>query len=86
MLDKTMFEAMLSETLVLTCNKDLRGEIRDQFIFTEDDATDLARGLEHVLALSPDERTRAGAGLRAYASREHALSGLVIRLREELAV
>lgn len=86
MFDKTMFEAMLCETLVVSCNKDLKGEIRDQFLFREDDPVDLARCLERLLVLPDDESLRAAAGLRAYAGREHTLSQLVVRLREELAV
>jgi glycosyltransferase involved in cell wall biosynthesis len=85
MLDKTMFEAMLCETLVVSCNKDLRGEIRDQFLFEEDNPADLADRLEAMLSLAPDDRLRAAAGLRAYAAREHALSQLVLRLHEELS-
>jgi len=85
MLDKTLFEAMLCETLVVSCNKDLRGEIRDQFLFEEDSPKDLAVHLAALLTLSPDERLRAASGLRVYAGREHTLSALVTRLKEELA-
>lgn len=86
MYDKTMFEAMLSETLIVSSNKDLKGELRDQFLFTEDDPAELANKVEAILALSGDERARASSGLRAYAMREHTLTALATRLHEELTV
>lgn len=86
MLDKTMFEAMLCQTLVAVCNKDLRGEIHDEFLFAEDEPRALADTLEALLTLTAEDRLRAVAGLHAYAAREHALSQLAIRLYEELAV
>ena len=84
MFDKTMFEAMLCETLVAVCSKDLRTEVDGRYWFAEGDALGLARVLTGLLALSPGERDDAGATLRRYALDHHSLSHLAARLSEEL--
>jgi glycosyltransferase involved in cell wall biosynthesis len=84
MFDKTMFEAMLCETLVVSCNKDLQGEINDRHLFVEHDTVSLAERIEGLLTLTPEERLRDGRALYVYAAREHALSTLATRLYEEL--
>ena len=84
MYDKTLFEAMLCETLVLSCNENLRGEIDDLFVFTEDSVEELADKLEHLLRLGEGERKRLAAGLREYALSKHSLSSLGNTLYKEL--
>lgn len=80
MYDKTIFEAMACETLVLTSNKNLKGEINDIFLFKEDDAHDLAQKLKTLLAL--DERTRNsyGARLRTFVADKQSLALLAHKL------
>lgn len=56
MYDKMLFEAAASGCIVLAASKDFAREIRDpRLSFAENDASDLARKLAVLLALSPSE-------------------------------
>lgn len=80
MYDKTIFEAMACETLILTSNLNLKGEISDHFIFREGDTNDLAQKLAYLLALDSEIRSRYGKELRDYMLERHSLSTLGDRL------
>lgn len=84
MYDKTIFEAMSCESLVLTSNLNLKGKIEDMFLFTEDDAADLARKLKALLVMNIETREKYGKILRTYVVNEQSLSLLAERLFNEL--
>ncbi|KKS83641.1 MAG: Glycosyltransferase [Parcubacteria group bacterium GW2011_GWA2_43_11] len=84
MYDKTLFEAMLCGKLVLSCNENLRGEIDDMFLFSENDVAGLADKLTQLLALESEERNMQGKQLAKYAKDNHSLSHLAVRMRKEL--
>lgn len=76
MYDKTIFEAMACESLVLTSNLNLKGQIDDMFLFKEDDVHDLAQKLKAILGLDIKSQEKYGKELRAYVSDNHSLSTL----------
>ncbi len=82
--DKTIFEAMLSGTLSLSCNENLKGEIDDIFLFTEDSVKELADHLEQLLLLPDYEKKQKGEELRSYALENHSLSSLVEKVFKEM--
>lgn len=84
MYDKTIFEAMLCETLALSCNENLHGEIDELFLFREDDKSDLADKLEKLLTLSNEARSVLAQTLSEYAKSNHSLNYLANRLKDEL--
>ena len=83
MYDKTIFEAMMCENLVLSCNENLRGEIDDMFIFREDDVQELSKRLENLLVLKIEDRDIQSKKLQSYAKGNHSLGYLGKRLFEE---
>jgi len=85
MYDKTIFEAMACESLILTSNLNLKGQIDDRFLFTEDDANDLAQKLKALLNLDADTQTKYGKELRAYVTERHSLSVLGKKLTDILS-
>ena len=80
--DKTMFEAMASETLVIACNKDLKGQIDDSFIFEEEDAAELAHRLAVWLKKDRSAVLAEAKKLRDYVIANHSLSALSLKLRD----
>lgn len=66
MYDKTIFEAMACESLVLVSNLNLKGQIDDLFIFKENDEADLSKKLKPLLKLDANARERYGKVLRTY--------------------
>ena len=81
MYDKTMFEALACGTPVIASNQDLKGEIDEQYLFTQGDAVMLADRLATVLAADSIDREK----LRAYVSSRHSLGSLVERLSAIMA-
>jgi len=73
MYDKTIFEAMACEGLVLTSNLNLKGQIDDRFLFAEDDAHDLAKKLKNLLNLDADMQEKYGKMLRNYVAEKQSL-------------
>lgn len=84
MYDKTIFEAMMCETLALSCNENLRGVIDDLFIFTEDNVKELTERLEKLLTLTNEARNEHVQKLSEYARENHSLQHLAERLKDEL--
>lgn len=83
MLDKTIFEAMACECLVLASSADLAALVDPAFAFGQGDAESLAQKLEVLLGLSVGERQAAGARLRNIA-KEQSLQKLTERLAQEI--
>lgn len=76
MYDKTIFEAMACETMILATNKNLTGLIPEFFTAVEDDAENIAMKLEKLLAFSLNEKTKWGGELRRVAVEHHSLREL----------
>lgn len=86
MYDKTIFEAMACESLVLTSNRNLKGNIDDMFLFKEDDEEDLAKQLTDLLAVPFKEKEELGRRLRAFVVSHHSLTLLGDKLIKCLAL
>lgn len=84
MYDKTIFEAMACETLVVASNENLRGLVDERFLFPEGDVKALADRLTKLIALSGAEKERWGKTLRQTVVDRHSLRGLGKRLAEEI--
>lgn len=84
MYDKTIFEAMACESLVLTSNLNLKGQVDDMFLFKEDDVNDLAQKLKVLLSLNAEAKGKYGRILRTYVVEKQSLSLLAKSLFEKL--
>ncbi len=76
MYDKTIFEAMACESLILTSNLNLKGQIDDTFLFKENDTEDLAVQLKNLLNLDTKTKEKYGIILRTYVVEQHSLEQL----------
>lgn len=83
MYDKTIFEAMACETLVLVSNENLKGQIDDAFLFTENDEKDLAQKLGNLLNMNDKIAERSGKVLREYVVEQHSLVKLADALMKQ---
>jgi glycosyltransferase involved in cell wall biosynthesis len=89
-LDKVVLEAFATGRPAVSCNDaqaplvEELGALGRELVFARGDAADLARRIEYWLALAPDERTRAGARLRALVARDHEVEQLCARLVREM--
>ncbi|HEU5114903.1 MAG TPA: glycosyltransferase family 4 protein [Candidatus Paceibacterota bacterium] len=84
MYDKTIFEAMACESLVLATNRNLEGLIDPMFIGEEGDAGDVSRKIEKLLRLTEAEKEMRGKELRDVAVSKHSLLALGRKLAEEV--
>src|SRR3989344_3146306 len=84
MYDKTIFEAMVCECLVLVSNENMRNIVDDKFIFNYGDKKMLCAKLERLIKLADNEKKDAGAKLREVAAKNHSLSLLVQKLCKEI--
>ncbi|HVT75324.1 MAG TPA: glycosyltransferase family 4 protein [Candidatus Paceibacterota bacterium] len=84
MYDKTIFEAMGCETLIVATNRNLKGLVNDAFIAKEDDAEDVAAKIAGLIALPALEKDAKRKDLRAIAESKHSLKALGKRLAEEV--
>lgn len=84
MYDKTIFEAMACESLILTSNLNLKGQIDDMFLFKEDDVHDLAQKLKTILRLGTEAQEKYGKMLRNYVVEKQSLSLLARALFSNL--
>ena len=84
MYDKTIFEGMMCGNLVLSCNKNLRGEIDERFLFQEDNAKEIADKLQSIFMLSEEEKEEHRSRMVQYAKKHHSLAYLSERLKTEL--
>lgn len=78
--DKTIFESMSCEALVLTCNKNLINEIPDKYIFEEDNIDDLSKKIIDILNISSEESIKQSMDFRNYTIKNHSLELLVRKL------
>lgn len=84
MYDKTIFEAMACEGLILTSNLNLKGQINDIFLFKEDDIYYFAQKLKAILSLDTDTQEKHGKILRNYVVEKQSLSLLAHALKNNL--
>ncbi len=84
MYDKTIFEAMACECLVLTSNLNLKGQIDDIFLFTENDEKDMAKQLKYLLSLDTETKEKYGTILRTYVLERHSLKQLARELAQHI--
>ena len=83
-LDKAVLEAMACGVVPITSNRafePLLGQQTERLMFRESDPVDLARAVEWVAGMSPDQRQALGLALRERVEREHSVE----RLMEQLA-
>jgi len=80
MYDKTIFEAMACESIIIASNKNLQGLIGDEYIFEEDNAAQLAEKMETFLALPVSEKQQRAKALRRIVIEKHSLTGLAEKL------
>lgn len=73
--DKTIFEAMACECMVVASNESLREMLPERFLFKEGDAIDLAKKLRDAILLPKSEKTGYQASGRQYAQ-QHSLTRL----------
>jgi len=73
-MDKTIFEAMACESLVLASNKYLESKISNKLIFKEGDFIDLAEKLKIIFIFSIEEKEGFRKGLSSYILKEHDLN------------
>ncbi len=84
MYDKTIFEAMACESLILTSNLNLKGQIDNMFLFKENDAEDLANKLKNLFNLGTETKEKYGRILRAYVVEHHNLKQLARELAQHI--
>ncbi len=77
--DKTIVEAMLSETLVLVSNPSLTDLLTEEYMFKDVDAASLAKSLTSMLTMDRSEKEMRGKKLRT-AAEKHSLQNLVREL------
>lgn len=81
MYDKTIFEAMACECLVLASNDNLKGQIDEKFIIENREPEKVAEQLAIVLSLSGQEKQKTIAENIEFA-KTHSLTNLAVRLAE----
>ena len=79
-MDKTIFEAMACESMVLTSNQSLRGLIDNTFVVNENNAISLASNIEYILSLTESEKDKFGKDMRIFAVKDHGLDKLIDKL------
>lgn len=83
--DKTILEALACETLVVTSNRAFRGFINDQFIFSENDSSDLAEKTNQILRWSEEKKLHEGVLGREKVKIIHDLPLLVREIKKEIS-
>ncbi|MDO8573071.1 MAG: glycosyltransferase family 4 protein [bacterium] len=86
MYDKTIFEAMACESLVLTSNLNLKGQVDDMFIFKENNDEDLSRKLKSLLELDIEVKEKYGTILRTHVIDQQSLTLLARTLFKHLTL
>jgi|GEM_PF-110031 len=82
--NKALFEAMAAGCLVVTSEPSMKGVVRDDLFVAESSPESFAVAIRAALKLSPEQRAREAAALRAYVEREHSLSVIIPRLFEAI--
>ncbi|MEK9184816.1 MAG: glycosyltransferase family 4 protein [Patescibacteria group bacterium] len=82
--DKTIFEAMACERVVIASNEGFKGIIKEEYrkilVFKEGDSDDLALKIKEAIILSPNERLNIGKYLREIVVANHSLAILAEKL------
>lgn len=81
--DKTILEAMSSQTLVIVSNKVLRGVVPDFLLCKEDSPQDLKNKIMNLFAMQESEKAELGRDLRNYVVQNHGLDVLINKLINE---
>ncbi len=84
MYDKTIFEAMACETLVLASNKNLHGLIDEQLIFEEGNKEELVVKLTNLLLMKKEDKIALTSKLRMVVLNNHNLKLLIDKLKSIL--
>ncbi|MEK7463431.1 MAG: glycosyltransferase family 4 protein [Patescibacteria group bacterium] len=79
-MDKTIFEAMACETLVLTSNQALKGFIDNVFVINENDVIQLVSRIKEIISLPDDKKNKLGRELRSFAVEKHSLEKLMEKI------
>ena len=79
-LDKTIFEAMACESLILISNKNLENQVPSSLLFSEGDKNDLEKKIIHLLNMSETEKNKIRDDLRKIVIEGHSLKKLVNKL------
>ena len=82
MFDKVIFEAMSCESLVLTSNRNLSGEIGGEFLFRYRDKKDLSRKIRSALDMPSPVKQESGRNFRDYVIARHGLKALAGEIRK----
>lgn len=79
-MDKTIFEAMACETLVLTSNRSLKGSIDNSFLVDENNIVQLASKIKEAISLRDIEKDKLGKELRNFVIENHSLKKLMEKI------
>lgn len=79
-LDKTIFEAMACQTLVLVSNRSFENILPPQFIFAEKNAEDLSEKIISLSGLTTEEKNKYALNFRKYVEENHSLDNLIKKL------
>lgn len=83
-LDKTIFEAMACQSLVLVSNpvfeEIFNKDMGDILMFQEKNADDLSRKISYLIKLPPEQKEKIGRDLRELVVKNHSLEVLVQKL------
>ena len=79
-MDKTIFEAMACETLVLTSNQALSGSIDNLLVVDENDIVQLASRIKEIFYLRGIEKNKLGKELRDFVIENHSLNKLMEKI------
>ena len=82
--DKTIFEAMACETMILASSRSLYGLIQENFIFKEGYVFHLAHKIERILNLDKKEKIERGKEFRSIVIEKHSLEKLIIQLSKNI--
>src|SRR3989344_2570625 len=74
--DKTIFEAMACEILILASSKDLHEFINEDYIFDEDNVSSIIQKMEKLLNIGGEDIKRRGEELRRFVIENHSLKKL----------
>jgi glycosyltransferase involved in cell wall biosynthesis len=76
-LDKTILEAMATETLVLVSNESFKNVLPEEFMFHENDINDLSQKIKVILNRSQKDKEALCRRLRVVVEKEHSLKKLI---------
>jgi len=78
--DKTILEAASCGSLVLLTNKSLLGDI-DERLISNETPEDIARGIDLLLNINVEERSKISESLQEYVLKNHSLDALMNKLQ-----